>query len=163
MARSSQTVKLAKDITAAVSEVRRYAPKEIRRETGLIARGPISLSLIRRLGRDPGHVKYPYDWQTHKQRAAYFATDGFGRGIPTRRTGAEQRGWDVKVGEGSTILVENDREYSSYVQGADQQSGHVQTGWENVDDVLPEYVPRYENAMIDGWFRVVDRLEKRAK
>lgn len=32
-------------------------------------------------------VKYPIDWQTERQRKAFFATNGFGHGIPYRRTG----------------------------------------------------------------------------
>ena len=31
---------------------------------------------------------YPIQWDSERQRRAFFATDGFGRGIPTERTGA---------------------------------------------------------------------------
>jgi hypothetical protein len=40
-----------------------------------------------------GDVTYPIAWQTEKQRKAYFATDGFGKGIPTKRTGEHTRAW----------------------------------------------------------------------
>lgn len=35
----------------------------------------------------PGPVKYPIEWTSEKQRRAFFATDGFGAGIPYKRSG----------------------------------------------------------------------------
>jgi hypothetical protein len=48
------------------------------------------------LSQIPGPVKYPIRWTSAKQRRAFFATDGFGRGIPTRRTGAVAK-WEIDV------------------------------------------------------------------
>lgn len=162
MVKFSGSVLIADDITAAVREVRKNAPKEIRREVGLIARGPISQRLIRELATPPGRPKYPYRWKSAKQRRAFFASNGFGRGIPTQRTGELERGWRVVVGEGATIQVENSVDYTSYVMGDDQQPGHIQTGWGFAPTMINNYVDEYEDAMINGWFRVVDRLERRA-
>lgn len=50
----------------------------------------------RRLAQIPGAVKYPIRWTSERQRRAFFATDGFGRGIPTRRTGRVAQ-WGVFV------------------------------------------------------------------
>jgi hypothetical protein len=41
----------------------------------------------------------PYHWTSDKQRKAFFATDGFGGGIPYSRTQTLSRGWKT-VGEG---------------------------------------------------------------
>ena len=49
-----------------------------------------------RLGAIPGPVHYPIRWTSERQRRAFFASDGFGRGIPTKRTGLVAR-WDVHV------------------------------------------------------------------
>ena len=38
-------------------------------------------------------VTYPIQWDSERQRRAYFATNGFGGGIPYRRTGAYERSW----------------------------------------------------------------------
>ncbi len=38
-------------------------------------------------------IRYPVDWDSEKQRKAFFVTDGFGHGIPYNRTGAYERGW----------------------------------------------------------------------
>jgi hypothetical protein len=48
------------------------------------------------LGKIPGPVHYPVRWTSERQRRAFFATKGFGRGIPTKRTGDVAR-WDVLV------------------------------------------------------------------
>jgi hypothetical protein len=48
------------------------------------------------LGKIPGPVKYPIRWTSERQRRAFFATNGFGRGIPTKRTGDVAR-WGVFV------------------------------------------------------------------
>lgn len=53
--------------------------------------------MLHQLQWQPGKPKYPIRWTSERQRRAYFATKGFGRGIPTRRTGALSKGWDVNV------------------------------------------------------------------
>jgi len=52
---------------------------------------------LQRLQVEPGKPKYPIRWTSERQRKAFFATDGFGRGIPTRRTHALSQGWRVFV------------------------------------------------------------------
>jgi hypothetical protein len=52
---------------------------------------------LQRLQAEPGKPQYPIRWTSERQRRAFFATKGFGRGIPTRRTHALSRGWDVYV------------------------------------------------------------------
>jgi hypothetical protein len=41
-------------------------------------------------------VTYPIQWDSERQRRAYFATNGFGRGIPYVRQGSYIRGWQVR-------------------------------------------------------------------
>jgi len=44
--------------------------------------------------REPGKpVTYPVQWDSEKQRKAFFATDGFGNGIPYVRKGDYESGW----------------------------------------------------------------------
>jgi hypothetical protein len=38
-------------------------------------------------------VQYPIQWDSERQRRAFFATKGFGRGIPYRRTNRYRLGW----------------------------------------------------------------------
>lgn len=81
-----------------------------------------------------GAVKYPIQWKTDKQRRAFFATDGFGRGIPTMRTGKVSKGWKVEYDNGILKLY-NRVKYARYVYGGfdrrteNQQPFHRNTGW----------------------------------
>ena len=88
-----------------------------------------------------GPVKYPIDWTSEKQRKAFFASNGFGRGIPTKRTAALNEGWlsisTTIPGLGTTILIWNTQTYAQFVVGRFTPSNHMQqfhrnTGWEPV-------------------------------
>lgn len=53
---------------------------------------------------------YPIHWKTAKQRRAFFATDGFGQGIPTQRTHELVNAWKGRVDSfenGGDLVVEN--------------------------------------------------------
>jgi hypothetical protein len=62
----------------------------------------------------------PVHWDSEKQRRAYFATDGFGAGIPYKRTGEYERGWQVKqtgTGTAREFTISNKTVWSKYVGG----------------------------------------------
>lgn len=88
----------------------------------------------------PRPHRTPWEWTTEKQRRAFFATDGFGRGIPTQRTGKVTAGWRVRVEntpEGGRIIIENTTPYAKYVYGqftkrSPQQRFHSITGWPTI-------------------------------
>jgi len=48
-----------------------------------------------RMSEEGKPITYPVKWDSDKQRKAFFATDGFGRGIPTTRTDNYRLGWKV--------------------------------------------------------------------
>lgn len=162
MASIRQETLISPDVTAPIREIRQYARSEYRREFGKIARGKTVQKVLRRLYRDPGPVHRPIRWTSERQRRAYFATNGFGRGIPTRRTGELQRAWHAEL-DGDQILIVNNDPAASYVQGDDQQQFHADTGYETVQNVVADYLVEFEDAAIDGWYDVVTRLEKRAR
>lgn len=71
-------------------------------------------------------------WTTEKQRRAFFATDGFGHGIPYRRTGNLARAWQFVVDvtdNGLTASVRNDAPAAPFVYGRWQQGFHADQGW----------------------------------
>lgn len=78
-----------------------------------------------RVEHGPGN---PYEWQSEKQRRAFFATDGFGGGIPSQRTGAFEAGWQSTVQEGAAFVY-NDAEHATFLVGMWQQRGHAADGW----------------------------------
>ena len=49
------------------------------------------------LQQEPGPVSYPIRWTSERQRKAFFATKGFGRGIPYKRTGKLAKAWVVDI------------------------------------------------------------------
>lgn len=96
----------------------------------------ISKEVAERLQRAPGAVHYPIQWTSERQRLAFFATDGFGHGIPYERSGDLVKDWHVRgdYRNGFTdISVYNDAPQAQYVygdeEGLHQQFFHINTGW----------------------------------
>lgn len=62
--------------------------------------------------QEPGKpIRYPVHWDSEKQRRAYFATDGFGEGIPYRRTYKRPNAWQRR-------LISNGVELANREKGA---------------------------------------------
>ena len=57
----------------------------------------------------------PIQWDSAKQKRAFFATDGFGRGIPSVRTNASLR-WDITA-TGNGYMLYNPTGYASRLYG----------------------------------------------
>lgn len=112
----------------------------------------------------PPTPRYPYGkfpWQTEKQRRAYFATNGFGNGIPYRRKGNANKGWrlfGVARPNGATVIVQNEWDKYKYVGGtfmsdSPQQRFHDATGWTKVKtlraDVYRILIDTYRDVIRD--------------
>lgn len=97
-------------------------------------------ALLKDLGRYPGPVRYPIQWKSEKQRRAFFATKGFGKGIPYKRTYTWGDSWHVLVEylpDGITqIIARNNNPKRQFVTGAEQQPFHTNTGWQKDQDTL---------------------------
>lgn len=80
----------------------------------------------------------PYQWQSEKQRRAYFATNGFGAGIPSQRTDKLKDSWSFKESNSNWTMVkiENSAPYAGYVQGKQIQRGHIADKWRKFTDVV---------------------------
>ena len=69
---------------------------------------------MKKIGAKPS---YPINWDSIRQRRAYFASNGFGHGIPYRRSGRYPAGWKV-VQKGTTgYTVINDSPAAKFVGG----------------------------------------------
>lgn len=89
--------------------------------------------------RIPGPAKKPIKWTSDKQRKAYFATDGFGHGIPYKRTGKLPEAWEVltRASEhGLRISVVNDNPAAPFVYGRWKQQFHTNTGWPSARPII---------------------------
>jgi hypothetical protein len=106
-------------------------------------------------GRKPS---YPIRWDSEKQRRAYFATDGFGGGIPYRRTGEYEQGWKLEALDNGYRLS-NDSKAAQYVGG--DAYGVVHSGihsgrWAVYRDVVDEEIEKLPDA-IEQEIRMVAR------
>jgi len=55
-----------------------------------------NMQRIQKRMRTPGRKPtYPINWVSKKQMRAFYATEGFGRGIPTKRTNEGVKSWQI--------------------------------------------------------------------
>jgi hypothetical protein len=91
------------------------------------------------LKHEPARVMHgpgnPYIWQSEKQRKAFFATDGFGGGIPTERTHEGVNSWTMTEVDSNWTMVKIEGG-NAFVQGDWQQKGHAADGWRKYGDIL---------------------------
>lgn len=107
----------------------------------------------------PGPPKRPIRWKSARQRRAYFASKGFGRGIPYRRTGALVNDYDLQVstrGQGGVLILSNDNPASPYVIGDAQQPFHIDTGWESIGVTANRLQDDLTDVLIETWYTVAD-------
>lgn len=105
-------------------------------------------------------VRYPIEWTSDVQRRAFFATDGFGRGIPTGRTGELVKSWDAAfefTPEGGGFSVWNTAPHAPYVVG-DPQQPMFAGRWVNAPRALDEFAPVVINDVEQTLLTVGDPL-----
>jgi hypothetical protein len=121
---------------------------------------------------EPGPVVYSrngkLDWESDRQRRAYFASNGFGRGIPYQRRTAPNRlvdRWRVIVvyeaNAITSIIVDNPSPIEQFVTGLRQQRFHAITGWYRTEEVMDRADRRLtdsvETAIIRSFYAVEER------
>lgn len=113
--------------------------------------------------RKPGEpVTYPIKWDSERQRRAFFASDGFGRGIPARRTGNYNARYRIiRADNGYTI--ENTARYGRYVGGSAYGTGQsrIHAGrWLLMRDVVEAQVEELPQEIAAEIEMVARRLPK---
>jgi hypothetical protein len=63
-----------------------------------------ALAIRERMNKPGKQMEYPAKWDSGKQQAAFFATNGFGGGIPYKRQGNMEKAFTVTPGFGSATL-----------------------------------------------------------
>jgi hypothetical protein len=117
--------------------------------------------VVSRLRVEPPPPRYPFRWASQKQRRAFFATNGFGRGIPTRRTHDAAQGWRTifsATPTGGEVAIENPVKYAEFVFGPRQQPGHADTGWAYAPDIVVQAEIRLTELLIESWYAVGERI-----
>lgn len=165
------------DLQEFVSEVRdgaRNADKAMKKDLDKIARAiqdPLARDLM---ALTPGPVRYPIQWTSEKQRRAYFATDGFGKGIPYKRKRGKRSlmgGWKVRKyvsRQGNLLTAYNDADVYKYVaeDAANVnawQRFHRNTGWPSagqVDEIFAAWSDVAQQRIGELWFQYWDKVMK---
>jgi hypothetical protein len=114
--------------------------------------------VTRRLRREPGAVVYPIQWTSEKQRLAFFATNGFGHGIPYERKNVIEHDWHV-IGDYtdtlSALSVFNESPDARYIygdeEGQHQQQFHINTGWPTFAEEIAVIAGHANDRFLDAW------------
>ena len=127
------------DVLDTIRTVAQQQPDIVARYVRRELRPFVSQQVDRRLRVAPPPARYPIQWASEKQRRAFFATDGFGHGIPYKRQKRAERGWHVTGNYTNTfsgVTISHDWDKSQYVYGPRQQPFHANTGWPYAPGVL---------------------------
>lgn len=123
--------------------------------------GRLRVRILPRLKVEP--AKWPAgkkrDWQTEKQRRAFFASNGFGGGIPYQRSGKLLASYDMKVldtPDGGVLSITNTDPKARFVVGDDAQRMHIATGYVQIKDVAADARAEAMVILRETWFTVCD-------
>ena len=123
------------------------------------------------LSKPAPHPTYPIEWDSDRQRAAYYASGGFGRGIPYQRNGEYEKGWQVQeisAGEGAGYgyMLGNAVEHAQYVQGDTHGYGQsrIHRGrWPLLSNVLTAALAKLPDEIRSEAFAFAQRCGLNAK
>lgn len=141
------------DVLDAISEAAKESPRRMNKAYKRRIKS-IRQRILDDLREYPGPAKKPFRWASERQRRAFFATDGFGHGIPYVRTNALKDGWTTHIRDkkdGAVFEVVNNADYSVFVMGDWQQPGHIQTGWASAAKIVSKYREQATDELIDTW------------
>lgn len=96
--------------------------------------------VTQRFKKVPRRPNFPYGqfpWKSRKQQQAFHASNGFGRGIPTARSGDLARGWKLIIVPTQSSIpgigIFNPVYYRKFVTGRYQQPFHVNRWYREAD------------------------------
>lgn len=153
------TIRPDPDTLTALQDAIDTAPQAVRTFANRSILPRYRARIVRELSKYPPKPKYPLRWQSARQRRAFFASNGFGKGIPYQRTGNLGKSWQVSskaLGEGMSITTENTAPYAQYVVGSFQQTFHADTGWVKADPALAKIQDAMTEEIIDLYFQVLE-------
>jgi hypothetical protein len=167
------TLTVDPDIMPAYADLLEDAPKTIDTFIGKTIVDQVQ-NEVNLVDQYPGPVAQPIEWANpiptppgkisnilgglwSRQKAAYFASDGFGAGIPYQRKGTFWNpvtvDWDPIAG---TLTVLHPNPIAIFVIEMFQQKFHANTGWPLVEEEYLNIVIRAQDNLIEGYFSIVD-------
>lgn len=112
------------------------------------------------------------NWTSEKQRMAYFASNGFGAGIPYERKGKLAASWKMSgklIGRTWELLVENPATAARFVYGSlalsnlaraarFQQKFHAVTGWRLAAPIVVKWYNIYQEKFQNNMNKLIGEL-----
>lgn len=152
-------VRVDDDVLDAIADTAKQSPKlmhtAMRRNMRRLA-----TRLLKPLKKEPPVWRGKRRWKSEKQRRAYFATNGFGAGIPYVRTHGLVRAWRVEFKNNTpasgVITLVNDTHAAQFVQGDFAQPMHLDSGWPQAAPVVAKGREDVNEVAIQTWFTVSD-------
>mgnify|MGYP000606970992 CR=1 FL=1 len=83
-----------------------------------------SQRIVKSMKKPVRRPAYPIGWVSDKQRRAFFATNGFGHGIPSKRSGEYQSGYKI-ISLPDGYAIENNSDGAEFVGG--DENGNKQS------------------------------------
>lgn len=99
-----------------------------------------------------GEPKYPIKWDSVRQRKAFFATGGFGGGIPYRRTG-KYVGAFRYVREGDSVSIATSYPKAVYIGGDayGRRYSRIHVGnWPGIYETVNYYAEQLTRSLVDA-------------
>lgn len=155
----NQIAKALRQVTFNLERAPEYFQNAMRGERGFATNR--ALAALRTV---PGPPTHPIRWTNERQQRAYFASKGFGRGIPSRRGSppevtAAWRGQFIPTPDGGIMALINDAPHVDFVQGFRAQGFHLDTGWVQLSDVENDFFEDAEGAAVQVYFEAANPLE----
>ena len=142
-------------VRAALEKLRLAAPKATAEE--------MQTALTKAAGElssEPSKPSYPVNWDSNKQRMAFFATKGFGGGIPYARTGRISKQWIIQNNT-SSVRLSNKAPQAVYVYGtweSTKQSRIHKGRWPVFQIVVKKYIGSTGEKLVNPIQRAITRL-----
>ncbi len=110
-----------------------------------------ALRIKSRMSKPGAKPNYPINWVSVKQRKAFFASEGFGGGIPHVRSGRYEGGWDiVSLDDGYRLInrTPGAKFVGGSAYGTDQSPIHAGR-WPLFRDVVEEETEKLPEAVTE--------------
>lgn len=117
---------------------------------------------IQKRMKQPGpKPTYPINWDSERQRRAFFASNGFGRGIPYKRTGEYVDNWKLDKLDEIGYRVSNFSLSARYVGGDvfGKQSNIHKGRWPNFRKSVDEELATLPKEISDEITTVINRFK----
>lgn len=147
-----------KSMTKLQSKLDKYPPYAIKE--GLKAAEDYMNTDSFKMGMYPeSKMGSPFDWSSRKQQQAFFASDGFGGGIPHQRTYELAQSGSFSINEGYLSIEYQNEPYTKFViHPVDMILGHRRRGWKPINQFIVsksrEVVRVFENAVKGAWTKM---------